>query len=150
LRDLALNAKDPVRSRALILLGCLGDRNMRTSLQPLAASDGELQEAALLALNGIGFESQFARLSDPGLKNWELKGTVESVMEELFSICDLKSVISDRVAKDSLGAAYEFKGVRSVHELLAELSRRAQVGYIFERNLIRVVPIQEAIAHHSK
>lgn len=144
LRALA-QKKDLKSAVALVALAELGDASVKASVVDLALNEGPWQLDALIAMNAYANRSLYADVLSAGVRVWEIKTTLEKALDEITGITGLHFIGSDRIPKDAREAAIELKGVYTAREVMAELSRRFKIGFIFDKKDVRAVPIEEAL-----
>lgn len=132
---------------ALMALVELGEdaEPVRREVIALAAQAGPLQHDMLFALNALPSGRLYRHLTGAGIKDWALKGSVESVIRQLAAVLDIDLVVSDRCPKDALEIPLELEGVLTAREAFARISRLSALGFLFDGTLVRVVPLEEAV-----
>lgn len=135
------------RTAALIALVELGEDSeaIRRDAIAAAARTGPLQHDLLFALNGLSSGRVYRHLTGAGIKGLALKGSTESIIRQLAAIMEIELVISDRCPKEALEISLEVEGVLTAREAFARISRLSNLGFLFDGNLLRVVPLEEAL-----
>jgi HEAT repeat protein len=145
LRAIAAQNKDPKFALALLALTELGDASAKSAAIELASKEGPWQADALVALNAFANRALYTEGLSIGLRHWEIKATLEKALDEITGVTGLGIIGSDRIPKETREASVEIKGVYTTREVLAELSRKFSIGFIYEKSDVRAVPLEEAL-----
>jgi HEAT repeat protein len=147
LLDRVAKDKDPHRALSLLALGETAEPSAKAYVLELAKGDGEWRFEALLVMNAYSNRSLYSDVLRPGFRKWELKGGLEKAIDDIGAATGQRFLVSDRVPKETRDASVEIAEVLSPREILVRLSREHKIGFIFEREMIRVVPLGEAVDH---